>query len=58
MAGCMGVMLRSLLVMLRRFFGHEVSLDWPGRPCVKRRDRGEFHCTQGDPSRVEGEPGR
>jgi hypothetical protein len=34
MAGCVGVMLRSLLVMLRRFFGHGVSSGWPGRPCA------------------------
>jgi hypothetical protein len=42
MAGCMGMMLRSLLVMLRCFFGHGISLGWLGRPCVKRRDRGVF----------------
>jgi hypothetical protein len=28
MAGCMGMMLRSLLVVLRRFFRHEFSLGW------------------------------
>jgi hypothetical protein len=28
MAGCVGMMLRSLLVMLGCFFGHGVSLDW------------------------------
>jgi hypothetical protein len=32
-ACCMGMMLRSLLVMLRRFFGHGVSLGCSGRPC-------------------------
>jgi hypothetical protein len=37
-ACCMGMMLRSLLVMLRRFFGHGVSLGCSGRPCFKRRD--------------------
>jgi hypothetical protein len=52
MAGCVGVMLRSLLVMLRRFFGHGVSLDWLGRPCVKRRDRGEFRCAVAIPRRT------
>jgi hypothetical protein len=32
MAGCMGMMLRSLLVVLRRFFGHEFSLGWLSSP--------------------------
>ena len=28
MAGCVSMMLRSLLVMLRCFLGHGISLDW------------------------------
>jgi hypothetical protein len=32
MAGCVGVMLGSLLVMLRRFFGHGISSGWIGSP--------------------------
>jgi hypothetical protein len=56
MAGRVGMMLCSLLVMLRRFFGRGVSLGWPGRPCVKRRDRGEFRYAAETIALAEGGP--